>query len=178
MERFEGVLQPPEVKTRRFDDDGSIPNNPDLPLLIYRGALNPSEKDLASTLERLYELNDWRGTWRNGVYPYHHYHSTAHEVLGFARGEARVQFGGENGQLFTVRCGDVAVLPAGVGHKNLGADPDFLVVGGYPPGQNYDMNYGKAGERPQVDENIARVPLPESDPIYGTDGPLVEQWSR
>ena len=36
--------------------------------------------------------------WRNGIYPYVHYHSMIHEALGVARGRAKVRFGGDNGQ--------------------------------------------------------------------------------
>jgi len=38
------------------------------------------------------------------------------------------------------------------------------------------MCYGKPGERPQADENIARVPLPRTDPIYGIEGPVLDFW--
>ena len=50
------------------------------------------------TIERLFEANGWGGTWRNGVFDYLHYHVTVHEVLGVARGSARVRFGGDHGQ--------------------------------------------------------------------------------
>ena len=43
-------------------------------------------------------------------------------------------------------------------------------------GKTYDMNFGKEGERPRVDENIARVSLPPTDPVFGEDGPLTEYW--
>jgi mannose-6-phosphate isomerase-like protein (cupin superfamily) len=82
----------------------------------------------------------------------------------------------EGGAIEEVCAGDVVIIPAGVAHKNLGASRDFGVVGAYPAGQDYDMNYGKHGERPRVDENIARVPLPESDPVFGSDGPLLNYW--
>ena len=68
------------------------------------------------------------------------------------------------------------MISAGVGHKNLGSSSDFHVVGAYPPRQNVDMNYGKPGERPRVDENIARVALPAVDPVFGKTGPLLDHW--
>jgi uncharacterized protein YjlB len=176
-------------------DDGVYPNNRKLPLLAYQGALCLAEqapespgpvlvgqdKDLSSRdpavlIEALIRTNGWGGSWRNGVYGYHHYHSTAHEVLGVYGGTAEVQFGGEDGVVISITRGDVVIIPAGVAHKNLGSSSDFYVVGAYPLGQHPDMNYGRVGERPRADEIIARVPLPALDPIYGTHGPLMERW--
>src|SRR5258708_33602236 len=95
-------------------DDGVIPNNAALPLIVYRGALPPSG-DVARQFETLFARNGWSGGWRNGIFPYHHYHSNAHEVLGIASGQARVRFGGDNGESVDVRKGDVGVGPAGGG---------------------------------------------------------------
>ena len=159
-------------------DDGTFPNNADLPLLVYPGALPLPEQDPASAFESKFRENGWGGSWRDGIYSYHHYHSTAHEVLGVYRGMARVQLGGDERVTLTVEPGDVIVIPAGVAHKNLGSSRDFGVVGAYPAGQQWDMNYGKAGERPEADENIAQVPLPEQDPVFGSDGPLVRSWLK
>jgi uncharacterized protein YjlB len=173
-----GAIQPAQVQTFLFADDGAIPNHPTLPLLVYTAALALSDSDLAAACEALYEANGWGGTWRNGIFTFPHYHSIAHEALAICRGQARVQMGGEAGQILEVRAGDVMILPAGCGHKNLGASADLLVVGAYPPGQTPDLCYGKPEERPQALANIARVPLPESDPIYGTRGPLLTHWHR
>jgi uncharacterized protein YjlB len=165
------------VTSRVLQDDGEIPNSR-LPLLIYDGAVNLPSEDPARALESVFEQNGWSGTWRDGIYPYHHYHSTAHEVLGVFSGSAEVQLGGKAGLTRTIRAGDVLVIPAGVGHKNLRSSSDFGVVGAYPEGQDWDMNYGRPGERPKADENIARVPLPASDPVFGTNGPLLQYWSQ
>ena len=164
-----------EVIVKVLADDGKIPNSR-LPLLIYRRAFEVSRRDPAAVIERTFAEQSWDGTWRNGIYSYHHYHSTAHEVLGCYRGSAKVQFGGESGIVEELSAGDVVIIPAGVGHKNLGASVDFAVVGAYPRGQDYDMNYGKPSERPRADENIAREPLPQTDPIFGEDGPLLKHW--
>jgi len=160
-------------------DDGQIPNNPTLPILIYPAAvdLSSAASDPASAFEALFAQNGWtRGCWRNGIYPFPDYHSTAHEVLGIAAGHAEVRLGGQTGQVFTVKAGDIALLPAGCGHQNLGASSDLLVVGAYPPGPDWDLCRGEPGERPSAIENIAKVPLPTTDPVGGTQGPVIEHW--
>ena len=167
----------PLIEQHWFDDDGVVPNNPRLPLVVYRGVLE-SGPGAAAACETLFAGNGWSGGWRGGVYPYHHYHSTAHEALGCYRGSARVQFGGEHGVIEEFAAGDVLIIPAGVAHKNLGATDDFAIVGAYPSGQRYDMNYGKPGERPQADKNISRVPLPTLDPVLGQQGPLLKYWAK
>jgi uncharacterized protein YjlB len=174
--RFSDIVQSPELAVHLLEDDGSIPNNKKLPLLVYQGALALPGQNSAATVESLFRANNWGGAWRNGIYSFHHYHSTAHEVLAVCRGAARVQLGGEQGPIFSVKPGDVILIPAGVGHKNLGADSDFLVVGAYPPGQSWDMNYGKSDERPAADRNIAQTPLPQTDPVFGSRGPMVDHW--
>jgi uncharacterized protein YjlB len=167
-----------EGAAHRFADDGTIPNNPNLQFLVYGGALQLPGEDPAAACEAVFAANGWSGSWRDGIYPFPHYHSTAHEVLGICRGEAKVRFGGNTGIVLTVRAGDVVVIPAGVGHQNLGASADLLVVGAYPRGQSWDLCRGRADERPQALANIARVPLPAADPVYGAEGPLVEHWLR
>jgi uncharacterized protein YjlB len=171
--------QPASVQPENFvfADDGSIPNNP-LPLLLYRQAFSTDTPDLASAIETRFGANDWTGSWRAGVFPFHHYHSTTHEVLGVYRGTATLQLGGEKGRKFDVKPGDVIVIPAGVGHKRVASSADFGVVGAYPGGRQWDLLRGLPGERPQADRNIAAVPLPETDPIYGADGPLRKIWAE
>ena len=172
---IDDALQPPDATAVHLEDDGTFPNHPDLPAIVYRAAFG-SDARSAATIEAVFRQNGWDGTWRNGIYGYHHYHSTAHEVLGVARGSARVQLGGPEGETFDVSAGDVLILPAGTAHKNLGARGGFLVVGAYPNGQDWDMNTGQPSERPQADRNIERVPLPEADPVYGEEGPLAKSW--
>ena len=174
--RTDQLVNPPDVTAHRLVDDGAIPNNPRLPLLIYHRALRLPDEQPESAIEHLLATNHWGGSWRNGIYPYHHYHSTAHEVLAVCRRSARVQLGGEKGIMQKINAGDVIVIPAGVGHKNLGASSDFLIVGAYPKGQDWDMCYGKRTEHQRAEHNIARVPLPVADPVYGADGPLLYYW--
>ena len=86
--------------------------------------------------------------------------------------------GGPHGRRFELLAGDVVVLPAGTGHCNAGSDAGLLVVGAYPNGMRWDIRRGDPGEREEVLANIARVPLPDQDPVRGERGPLVELWSR
>ena len=165
----------PSVATFVFEDDGSIPNSP-MPLLLYRGALDLALADPAAAFEQRFARHRWTGGWRNGIYPFHHYHSTSHEVLGIARGRATVRFGGANGTSVEVEAGDAVVIPAGVGHKNEGASDDLLVVGAYPDGCDYDLCRGRPEERDHALRNIQRVPLPATDPLFGMQGPLVSHW--
>ena len=169
--------QEPQVQAHLFEEDGRIPNNPRLPLLVYHGVLPRSDAP-PSECEALFRENGWGGSWRDGVFSYHHYHSTAHEVLGVVRGSARVAFGGEEGATVEVTARDVVVIPAGVGHRNLGSSGDFLVVGAYAKGQSWDLRTGEPVERPEVLENIANVPLPEADPVFGYEGPLLRHWAK
>ncbi len=157
----------PQIIAHTLTDDGVFPNNAQLPLLVYCDAVTLPAHDPAAGFEELFESHHWPPAWRYGVFGYHHYHSTAHEVLGIFRGHATIQFGGEQGVVLSVRKGDVVIIPAGVAHKNLECSRDFRAVGAYPAGQRPDTCYGKPGERPQADANIAQVPLPKADPVFG-----------
>jgi uncharacterized protein YjlB len=163
--------------TYYFEDDGSIPNNK-LPLLVYRNTFSERGSAGAVWLENHFKSNSWYNSWRNGVFPYHHYHSITHEVLGVYEGSATLLLGGEKGEKLEVRAGDILVIPAGVGHKNLGSSKDFAVAGAYPDGMDYDILKGRPEDRPRADENIARVPVPHSDPLLGNKEGLTKIWNQ
>ncbi|HEX5171612.1 MAG TPA: cupin domain-containing protein [Cyclobacteriaceae bacterium] len=156
-----------------FKDDGKIPNSK-YPLLLYRNAFQQRGTAGGDWLENQFARENWTNSWRNGIYSYHHYHSTSHEVLGVYSGEALVHLGGEAGEKIKVQAGDIIVIPAGVGHKNLGSK-NLGVVGAYPEGRSWDLNRGEPGERPRADENIAALPIPKTDPLKGNKG-LVTIW--
>jgi uncharacterized protein YjlB len=160
-----------------FKDDGKIPNSK-YPVLLYRNIHPSTEKVEASWFKRQFAKNNWTNAWENGIYSYHHYHSTTHEVLGVYQGSALLHVGGENGARVEVQAGDVIVIPAGVGHKNLRSSQDFGVVGAYPDGRDWDLLKGEKGERPTADNNIASLPLPDFDPILGKDDGLKKIWDK
>lgn len=83
-------IQPEELY---FKDDGMIPNSK-FPLLIYRNVFTEGDKKGAAWLEKLFASNNWTNSWRNGIFSYHHYHSTSHEALGIYSGNALVHLGG------------------------------------------------------------------------------------
>ena len=190
VQRLTGIGRPGagELKARvkprkgwpyRLADDGVVPNHPDFPLICYRGAVDVSgTRDPAAIFEELFAANDWEGAWRDGIYDYVHYHPRTHEVLGIARGRARVQFGGPKGKMLALKAGDVVVLPAGTGHQALFASKNLLVVGAYPPDGKYEEYQGALSEHDRAVEMIAKVRKPAKDPVYGAQGPLMKLWRR
>lgn len=174
------INQQPQIIRHIVEDDGTFPNS-GLFILIYKNAIqfdenSGSEKDAARVIEEIFKKNNWRNSWKNGIYDYQHYHSNTHEVLGVYRGSTTVQLGGEKGIAEKLEKGDIIIIPAGVAHKNITPGNNFKCVGAYPDGIDYDIKKGKPNERPKADENIKEVPLPENDPVYGNPGPLFKNW--
>jgi uncharacterized protein YjlB len=162
-----------------FRDNGNIPNNPHLPALVYRKFFPLEAAEKQKQFQQCFENNGWKGIWKNGIYDYHHFHSSSHEVLGIARGSVEMQLGGEGGPCLRLESGDFIVLPAGTGHKRLHGSDNLVVVGAYPEGQeSYDVCRHKSDCRDDVIATIAAVPLPQSDPAYGVNGPLMEIWAK
>ena len=160
-----------------FADDGLVPNNP-MPFLVYKGAVDVGSDDPEKTIEGLFGANGWGAMWRNGVYDFPHYHATVHEVLGIARGRARVLFGGDRGEVLEISAGDVAILPAGTGHQCLSSSRDFSVVGAYPPGPPMDLVRPTPEAHAKALKTISQVAVPKTDPVLGAAGPLVKLWKH
>lgn len=165
-----------EIVILQLNENGDFPNNPNLPVLLYKGVYEFGDSHPAELIEKLLSKNKWGGSWRNGVYDFQHYHSTAHEALGVYGGWAEVQLGGDGSNIVRIEKGDLVVLPAGIAHKRINSGDGFAVVGAYPDGQNWDMNYGKKDEASKSKQNIAKVKLPTTDPVFGVRGKMFEYW--
>ncbi|MCE5977603.1 cupin [Pseudomonas sp. JR33AA] len=163
------------VQALYFEDDGATPNSR-FPVLFYRLTLDASGHT-ASAFEALFAAHQWTPLWRDGIFDYHHFHPNAHEALGIACGWARLMLGGECGQSVSVKRGDVLVLPAGTGHRCIECSDDFLVVGAYPQGQeDYAIQRPDSATHARAMARIAKVPLPEQDPVSGIRGALMTYW--
>jgi uncharacterized protein YjlB len=178
LDEITAPVQQVTIGRYTLTDSGQFPNNALLPLLTYLQAITVEDKLDSKSVINLLESNGWTNAWENGIYDYHHYHSITHEVLVIISGAVRVQFGGEDGVAVELTAGDVVIIPAGVAHKKLSEDSNFKCVGAYPDGRDYDILKGKPGERPEADENIKRLPIPNADPIYGLSGPLASNWQK
>ena len=176
----EYIILTPEVDPYVFKDDGRFPNNGHLAVLHYKKCLElPADiADAGDAVESLFLSNDWKNSWRDSIYDYLHYHSVTHEVMGIYAGFARVELGGEHQIVIELNKGDVLIIPAGVAHKKVVSSDNFICLGAYPAGKQFDINYGKGDERPQADKNIASLPLPLYDPVFGKNGLLFQFWKR
>jgi uncharacterized protein YjlB len=68
------------------------------------------------------------------------------------------------------------MIPAGLGHKCSKATTDFLCVGAYPGGKEYDTNVGKKQELVLAKKRIEKLPVPALDPVFGKEGFIKTFW--
>lgn len=156
-----------------FKQSGGIPNSP-LPLVFYNSVIPHNVVDKADYLESIFADHSWIPAWRYSIFDFHHFHSTAHECVACFRGNARLQIGGEGGEIVSVNVGDVIVIPAGVGHKQVSGSADFTMVGAYPIHQRADVCRDDKSKLELAMANIAKVPLPKNDPLNGKGGLMLE----
>lgn len=165
-----------KVESFMLPEHDWVPSNPKLPVLVYRGAVAVADcETVAKAFEDMFARNGWPPQWRDGIYDYHHYHSTAHEALGVAAGSATLTIGGPGGRDIRVEAGDALVLPTGTGHRSIKASDDFLVVGAYPEGQDWDIC--REAPSDETRRRMRALPVPAKDPVAGDNGPLRENWT-
>ena len=168
------MMNKQDIITYFFENDGDIPNNI-LPVVIYKNVLqHVDQKDL----ELLFCQNRWGNNWHDIILTEDHFHSNTHEVLGLKSGHARLKLGGEKGEIVTVEKGDVIILPAGVGHYSVDNSIEYQFVGGYPNGAEWNLKFSlKKEDSSSVLAEIASIPLPDKDPVFGDNGPVFEYWT-
>lgn len=174
VEKLLGLRVQFEIFRLFMKDDGKYPNNPRYPLLLYKKAWLKGEREGRRAIER---SNTWTSPWAWGVFPYHHYHSKAWELLVCVQGEANVQLGGDTGPIVLIETGDVVFVPPGFAHKQLDDKSGFTLLGSYPKeslesGSPIDTLIGLP--TPEQRKNIDRCRVPE-DPLCGTS---VQSLSR
>lgn len=167
----------PAIQDHVIKLNKNFPNS-ELPLLIYKDAfyLGKQKNKAVQSLQTIFNKNNWKNTWSNGIYSFHHYHSNTHECLGIAAGKAWVIFGGPGGKKLVLDKGDVLIIPAGLGHKCVKTSEDFICVGAYPGGSEYDINLGTKAELEKAKPRLAKIPKPATDPVFGKEGFLKSFW--
>jgi uncharacterized protein YjlB len=161
----------PSVESIDVAPNGAFPGSPHA-ARVYRavlGAAHATASERAEAFEALFARHGWPPAWRAGLYEVHHYHSSAHEVLGIFSGWVRARLGGPGATIVTLRAGDVVLIPAGVAHCNEGQSADFQAVGAYPRGTKPDMRYGREKERAADAARAAALPAPAPDPVFGSE---------
>ncbi len=162
-----------EIRTLSFPGANGIPNNDRFPAILAPAALGGANADDA--VRHLLERNGWGGSWTWRVFDFHHFHPDAFEVLAVASGGARLALGGPQGIEVEVAAGDVMLLPPGFGHRQLSMLEDFRICGAYPPGQeDYSVVKAEDGYDRATLDRIAGVALPEVDPVWSGDGPMLK----
>ncbi len=157
-----------EIESFQLGENDWVPNNARLPVVIYRHALKGGGENLAERFEALFAEHGWLPDWRDGIFDYHHYHSTAHEALGVFAGSATLELGGPGGKRIEVASGDALMLPTGTGHRAVVASEEFQVVGAYPKGQRWDVCRDAPDDAARA--RMGSLPDPKHDPVTGEAG--------
>ncbi|WP_072388440.1 cupin domain-containing protein [Hyphomicrobium sp. CS1BSMeth3] len=165
-----------DIEVHRLKGNGRVPNSR-FPLVIYRGGITEPPLEMEAKLRR----NEWPPDWHTsfGMYPKHHFHSDAHELIAVTRGTLNGRFGGHDGIDVMLSMGDLVVIPAGVGHFGVSITDDLRLTGAFPLGFGiHDFRLGYPDEYTRMVARSRRVPLPSMDPLHGAGGPLVELWAE
>ena len=171
------VDKDPDIRHLTLKRNNYFPNST-LPVLLYKQVLDlPLQINKAAEIIRdIFTHHRWSNTWKDGIYDYHHYHSNAHECMGIANRAAMVILGGPGGKKITLSRGDVLILPAGIGHKCISATKNFVCVGAYPNGKEFNINTGSLEEYKKAMLQLRKLPVPSYDPVFGKENILKEYW--
>ncbi len=170
-------LNMPFVNCLYLTEDNIFPNS-ELPVLIYKNVFKTSIAGSVDIVQQVLRNNGWSNSETGSLYMRHHYHSNTHKAISICSGECILLIGGPNGNVAHLVKGDTLLLPAGAAHKKLKASEDFVCISAYPAGNNFDLNFGNHSEKIPADINIQQVPLPAKDPLYGSNGPLLDYWKK
>ncbi|CAB9520595.1 Cupin domain [Seminavis robusta] len=150
-----------------FQDDGTFPNNPDHPVMMAKDAFRGSDQEARHLLQQA----AWTSPWKWGIFPYHHYHSTAWELLLCVQGQADILLGGDvTGTMVTIHKGDVMLIPPGVVHKQMREQGGFALLGSYPKeGCSGPVDTVTKKPNQQERQNILDCVAPTFSPILEID---------
>lgn len=167
------------IQIVEIHENRPFPNN-SLPVLFYKGAAEKwlNHSNAAEAVLSHFEKNGYSNGWVNGIFNYHHFHSTTHEVLACIAGEGSIQLGGPEQSTYTITKGDVLLLPAGIAHKKIQATNNFQIAGAYPNGLKPDIQKGNHSDYEKVKRVISDISLPQKDPVEGPNGPLIQYWNK
>lgn len=147
-----------------FEDDGITPNSP-FPVIVLSQVFEG--EGLKEFFIDTFSKNNWTNNWLDIVQTKDHYHSTTHEILGICEGEVHLKIGGEQGKILRLKAGDAIIIPAGVGHFSVDNSAEYLVAGGYPEGEDWDMIYNEKDKYKAAKQNIKTLLMPKKHPITG-----------
>lgn len=137
-----------------------------------------NREDTSQKVLSFFEQNGYTNGWVGSIYTYHHFHSNTHEVLACISGDAEVQLGGPNAEIYSFKAGDIVLLPAGVAHKLITASKDFQIIGAYPDGKEPDMQRGDLEHYSEIKERIRQVSKPKYDPVKHLEGGVIKNWKE
>lgn len=165
------------TETIFIKENHPYPNN-SLPVLYYEGAIKnlTDSPEAAQEVQAFFKENGYSNIWIDGIFSYHHFHSNTHEALACLAGEAEVQLGGPDAEIFLFRKGDVLLLPAGTTHKQINATEEFKIIGAYPNGIEPDLQKGSLEAYSEIKKRISEVPIPETDPLNKKEGATFDHW--
>lgn len=148
-----------------MNSDGVFPNNPEHPAILLKSVFHGSQQEGE---QAIIEGGQWTHPWAWGIFPYHHYHSTAWELLLCVKGQADVQLGGESGPHVSVEKGDLVLIPPGFAHKQLRSTGGFTLLGAYPTlGCAGPVDILRGAPNKIQKDNIASCVPPKTDPVLG-----------